>query len=636
MSPAIHHSKPVALISMPFGGVDRPPVGVTTLKAALTRRGVDSDIHFLNMVFAQWTGPQLYQWLSDRASHTLFAGEWMFASEFFGDLRSDKTFIQYLINDRNADKGFVEKVLWMRRFIRPFLDYCLNAYDWSHYKIVGFTSMFEQNVASLALAAGIKRRFPHITIVFGGANCEGEMGMALHRGFPFIDAVFSEQADFTFPEWVSRHLTGQNEFDVPGVVLRRGDESVYTGSAPAIEDMDSLPYPDFDDFFEQLAHTSIPLALEIRLQIETSRGCWWGAKHHCTFCGLNAETMKYRSKDASRVLAEIRYQVDRYEIRRIDSVDNILDMRYLKELMPALKESDLNLSMFYETKANLTKAQLQLLRQAGVQYIQPGIESFDTNILAEMNKGTSPLQNIQLLKWCSEFGVTPSWNLLYGFPRELPSQYERMAERLSAFIHLPPPGGCGRIRLDRFSPYFSNPHDYGITNIRALEAYRWLYPLPLKALDQVAYFFEFDYADGRDPETYTREIRNVVRDWSAIQKPLSLLSYDRGDGSSTIHDTRPGQYEVLELQGWKHFAYALADSAISIRTLHRKLLSKGHTNLTIEELRDFLAKLERKQLVAIDDDRVLSLAVRCGANDDTEMLVDRPTSEPFVTIETIQ
>ena len=35
-----------------------------------------------------------------------------------------------------------------------------------------------------------------------------------------------------------------------------------------------------------------------------------------------------------------------------------------------------------------------------------------------MRKGVTALQNLRLLKWCAEIGITPAWNLLYGFPGE--------------------------------------------------------------------------------------------------------------------------------------------------------------------------------------------------------------------------
>jgi radical SAM superfamily enzyme YgiQ (UPF0313 family) len=70
-------------------------------------------------------------------------------------------------------------------------------------------------------------------------------------------------------------------------------------------EMNSLPYPDFDDFFDELKNQIEVKRTEPILSVETSRGCWWGEKFQCKFCGLNGSTMKYRSKSAIRAVEEI-------------------------------------------------------------------------------------------------------------------------------------------------------------------------------------------------------------------------------------------------------------------------------------------------------------------------------------------
>ena len=108
-------------------------------------------------------------------------------------------------------------------------------------------------------------------------------------------------------------------------------------------------------------------------------------------------------------------------------MDDIIELAHIRDLMPLLRERGCDLAIFYETKANLNKDQIRALQSAGVTAIQPGIESLSTPILKSMRKGVTGLQNIRLLKWCAEIGVTLSWNVLYGFPGEAPEEYERMA-----------------------------------------------------------------------------------------------------------------------------------------------------------------------------------------------------------------
>ena len=107
------------------------------------------------------------------------------------------------------------------RHVAPFLQQCLDAVDWSRYPIVGFAATFQQTMPSLCLARRIKARRPETVIVFGGAACEGEMGIELLRQFPEIDYVFLGEADLTFPPVVQQILAGGPVESPPGVVGRQ-------------------------------------------------------------------------------------------------------------------------------------------------------------------------------------------------------------------------------------------------------------------------------------------------------------------------------------------------------------------------------------------------------------------------------
>ncbi len=103
-------------------------------------------------------------------------------------------------------------------------------------------------------------------------------------------------------------------------------------------DLDSLPTPSFDDYFATLAASPLRSRVRPGLPLETSRGCWWGAVHQCTFCGLNGTSLGYRAKSPGRVLAELDDLAGRYQLSDFEAVDNILDMGYYKSLLPALAQ----------------------------------------------------------------------------------------------------------------------------------------------------------------------------------------------------------------------------------------------------------------------------------------------------------
>jgi ribosomal peptide maturation radical SAM protein 1 len=320
--------KKTLLISMPFGALDRQGLGISLLKASLTKRHLPCAVRYFTFAFAEAVGYDDYQWLTTQLPYTAFAGDWLFTQSLYG-LRTvaDQEYIQQILRETwRLGESDIARVLRMRTIIPFFLDHCLTAIDWNEYAIVGFTSTFEQNIASLALAQMIKRRNPEICIVFGGANWESVMGQELHKQFPFIDYVCSGEADETFPQFVQYILAGKLVDDpahpLPGLVLRRGGESVYTGPAAMIQQMDDLPVPDFSDYFAQLSQSMIAATVLPTLIMETSRGCWWGAKSHCTFCGLNGESMTYRSKSARRAFEELTYLVDHWNIDFVAIVDN--------------------------------------------------------------------------------------------------------------------------------------------------------------------------------------------------------------------------------------------------------------------------------------------------------------------------
>ena len=249
---------------------------------------------------------------------------------------------------------------------------------------------------------------------------------------------------------------------------------------------------------------------------ETSRGCWWGQKRHCAFCGLNGRCLTFRSKAPERVVEELRYLAARYQIRRACAADNILDQHYYNTLLPLLKEAQLGVELRFEMRATASRDQAELLRAAGVTGTQLGIETFSTPLLKLINKGTTAMQNLQTLKWFSEAGLIVEWNLLYGFPGEDPAEYAILAELLPSLYHLTPPRGVGRVRSDRFSPYFTHPEKHGITNLRPGDAFAYVFPFPRDALAGLAYYFDFDYADGRRVNDYVGPLLERIATWREL------------------------------------------------------------------------------------------------------------------------
>jgi ribosomal peptide maturation radical SAM protein 1 len=436
------------------------------------------------------------------------------------------------------------------------------------------------------------------------------MGVALHRLFPFVDYVCSGEADLTFPPLAEAVLQGRPVGPIPGVTRRVDGRTMppRTAGAP-VADMDALPVPDYGDFVEQLAATALPDREHLHLLIETARGCWWGQKSHCTFCGLNGSTMQFRAKSAERAVAEFTELAERYGPSVLAAVDNIIDMRYFRDVLPALAALKLPVQLFYETKSNLRKEQVRLLSEAGIVHIQPGIESLSTNVLRLMGKGVTALQNIQLLRWCAEFLVQPGWNILGGFPGEDPADYARQAALVPLLTHLPPPQSVAPIRLDRFSPLFVHAGANGIRNVRAARAYEFVYPFAAEDLAGLAAYFDFDYADGRDPIEYMATLRREVEAWSDPANIGQLVSLVEGE-ELVIRDTRPvAVQKEHHLRDGRRVIYEYCDQAHTRAEIAAHLAGQPGAATAADDLDAALVELVAAKLMLHADGRYLSLAV---------------------------
>jgi ribosomal peptide maturation radical SAM protein 1 len=601
----------LVLAVLPFADFKRPSLGLSTLQASVRRRGFSSHIEYVHLDLAAWIGQDLYNWIAEGSEVLLMdttkpsvslVGEWFFAHLLFpGQRPSDEEYLHKFVAPDMRARERIPQLVEARQHAASFVEHAVREIVKEQPRVVGFTSTFQQTSCCLAVAKRLKEEERAPAVIFGGANCEAEMGSQMIHSFECIDYLCTGEGDEVLPEFLDRYLRQGNP-DPPHGILQQGRAQRLQIPAP-VKNLDELPIPDYTDYFEKLRGSK--LEIEPVLLVETARGCWWGEKHHCTFCGLNGEAMAYRRKSPQRVLSELGLLTKTYGPRRVDSVDNILDIRYIQTLFPELSRRNLGLKLFWEAKSNLRYEQLRALRDGGLHAVQPGIESFSNRILQLMRKGCTGLQNIQLLRWCEELNVFPVWNMLYGFPDEPPAEYQQMAEIVPLLVHLQPPAFCIRVRMDRFSPLYNQAEQFGLVNVRPMEAYSYVYPLPQGALRNLAYFFEFDYRDGRQPAEYARPLMDALEKWSALAAEKRPRLDAIGAGSVlVIDDTRPCATKSTHvLTGVAARVYAECDAAASLTAIARR------TGSTEEKIRELVDRFLAERLMVAIEGQVLSLAI---------------------------
>jgi ribosomal peptide maturation radical SAM protein 1 len=592
---------------MPFSTLHYPSIGLSLLKPALQATGVECSVRYFFLDYADRVGIEAYNLITDPQCYQALVGEWIFAGvaneetntedslAYFGDVLA-----QHYPELYTADRLLA--VLGARHGAEGFVAWCAEQIG-DEFDLVGFTTSFQQTAASVALARHIKRRLPQIHIVFGGANCRAEMGRTLLRCYPFLDAVCLDEGDRVFPEYLGHLMAEGSGHNLAGMAVRcDGVVMEPVAMSAPVTDLDALPYPDFSDFFEQHKKSRAGSITTPAVLVETSRGCWWGAKHHCVFCGINGMSMAFRSKSQDRAYEEIKQLAECYGSDFVN-VDAILDQRSFAGHLSRLAADGPKITMYVEVKSNLHPEQIAILSRSGAKKIQPGIEALDTPLLTLMHKGCSMLQNVQTLKIAAECGVYVEWNLLHGFPGEKQQSYERSASLIPLLIHLQPPNAVGAARADRFSPYFERPKHFEI-ELEPLPAYRYVFPFDYSSVRGLAYHFLI--RNDRAPEVAVSSMLAVARQWKDHHEISALTVATTADGC-TVRDERWGRKACeYQLRGCAAAIYALTWRITSRLALCLALNGSFHE----DEIDRELTVLVASGLLITEQDKYLALALR--------------------------
>jgi len=261
-------------------------------------------------------------------------------------------------------------------------------------------------------------------------------------------------------------------------------------------------------------------------------------------------------------------------------------------------------------RTSVTRQQVESLIDAGLGAAQLGIETFSTPILKLMCKGVTALQNLQALKWFSNWPIEIKWNLLYGFPREDPGEYAKLADLLPSLVHLAPPLAVGQVRMDRFAPYFEDPVAFGLIHPRPHRAFAHVYPFPTESLARLAYYFEYDYADGRRPLDYAQPVVDAARAWQQLKGAVTFRAFDREDGLLLLTDNRPCAAAFQRrLSGLKRKLYLFCDAGRTFEQIVEHTAESGEARVpNTAAIRALLDSWVSSRLAANVDDRYLSLA----------------------------
>lgn len=617
--------KRVLIALMPWASVDFPGLGPTLVQSILNQQGYPCDMMYGNLAFCHFL--QGDRFIVEQISK-LPISEIAFSPLYFdmdSETAVDKLELHvegtaHIGDEKRKSRDYYRTIIAQAA---TCIDYLFESTSWENYDVVGFSVMMQQTVASLALAKRIKKEYPHIAILFGGPSTSAPMGDAMIRAFPEIDYILQGEVDASIGPFVQALRDGKNNLkQIPGLLYRDHENKVVkTAPNKPFVRLDTLPVPDYRPYFEQLQKYGIN-NIEPYLQIETSRGCWWGEKHHCTFCGIEDEILKYRTKSDDVLINEIITLSARHQGLEFFPVDSIISHGAFNSLLPKLSqlrtEFGYDFSFFFECKSNLSTHHTTRFRDAGVRSVQPGIESFSDNILKMMDKGTTGAKQVQCLKLCAEREIVVNWNLIYENIGEREEDYEVMIRLIPFITHLPPLHSEGMIpvQLNRYAPLHNTPERFGITNIKPKSYYYDVFPDPAIDYDKLAFYFDFDRTDKITPELRAlhNRLREGLEEWRENYRERLLIQRS-GPGFIEIIDSRnlayPGKNRSetgrMLLEGIEADMFTTCDEVIREDSLVRMFIDR----LEETQIRAFIDRMVAcYQIYRSESNQLINLPLR--------------------------
>ncbi|MEA1945907.1 MAG: RiPP maturation radical SAM C-methyltransferase [Thermodesulfobacteriota bacterium] len=604
----------IILISAPWPLYSRPSIQIGTLKSYLKKKFPDLKVdanHFYLKV-AEAIGYRRYRAISERT----WLAETIYAALLYPERLKH---IEKIFYKQAAGKSLLRKILFetLTKQIQKISETFIHTIDWGEYGLAGFSICLCQLTASLYFIRQIKRQFPNIFIVVGGSMFTGDATRNLFKIFPEIDVVVNGEGELPLSRLMAflRNPRCKVMPQVKGIITPESAEKKTPVEFNQMNELSGLVPPDYDDYFELLRSFGPEKTFFPTLPMEISRGCWWRRKQEgqrstgCAFCNLNLQWDGYRSKNPAQVVSEIDHLTTKYKTLSIAFMDNLLPLKTSRDIFNRIARLGKDFHMFGEIRATTPEPELKAMQAAGMQEVQIGIEALSTRLLKKLNKGTTTIQNIEIMKYCEMTGIANSSNLILYFPGSDQKDVDETLRNLD-FVLCFRPLKMVHFWLGMGSPVWQNPEAFGLKSVFNHRNYAVIFPPDVfKAMLFIIQSYQGDLGLQRK---LWRPVKKKLEAWKKSYGELhkgprheNILSFRDGRNFMIIRQKRlNGQPLTHRLEGTSRVIYLFCMQHRSLKRILARFPS-----VATDRIEAFLKMMVDKKLMFQENNNYLSLAV---------------------------
>jgi radical SAM superfamily enzyme YgiQ (UPF0313 family) len=274
-----------------------------------------------------------------------------------------------------------------------------------------------------------KARNQDIPLILGGVNPTLLPDETLSL-FPHIDYLVRGEGEYTFLELIQKLEKNKSVNDVKGLSFWKDGKIVHTSNRPFIENLDNLPFIDFENYLE--------IPKNIKFDLLTSRGCDKG----CSFCSITpTQGGRFRFFSIDYLRKQIKHLLNLYGDKYKGNCTNLAfydsyifsDQARIRKMINMMKNDFPELHWFSYARADCLSRELcRELKKSGYELAEMGIESIIPDTLKFLNKTPDPKSYIQktkkILRILEEEKIQTYLSFIIGAPNETKEDMLKMRD----------------------------------------------------------------------------------------------------------------------------------------------------------------------------------------------------------------
>lgn len=282
-----------------------------------------------------------------------------------------------------------------------------------HFDLIGITA-FSYSLRFVYKTIERIRSMTKVPTVIGGPHVSVTKIDSLKR--TGVNFAVKHEGEITTLELLEMMKQPNPDYSqVKGLIWRNGDEIVENPDRPLIQDLDTLPYPDYEAFRLE----KYPCSDVKALPFITQRGC----PYHCNFCSVPVSMGQlFRCRDAKKTVDELEhwYRKGWRHFQFNDDVFNIRRQRVM-DICRMIQERGMKITweLYNGIRVNVVDEEMMTeMKKSGCVLISYGCESGNTRILNYIQKGLSLDLVRRAVEITNKVGINCSVNFIVGHPTE--------------------------------------------------------------------------------------------------------------------------------------------------------------------------------------------------------------------------